>query len=205
MTSTRELNVERYSALVISVATIGTAWCAFQASVWSGRQAFALAESNAAYRRAIFAHNEANQERLLDVQLFLGLADAYYGGRERAVTFYLDRFPKMDRENLEAAMEAAMARKHLSLEDFKDTATLAAERKRDDAIDLAHRKHNGAARANHRSDLYILITVLFASSLFFAGMADKFNYPSIQRYFLLGGSGLVLVGLVLIARLPVAF
>ncbi|NLF32427.1 MAG: hypothetical protein GX591_16245 [Planctomycetes bacterium] len=45
MAATKELNVERWSALAISTATIGTAWRAFQASVWSGRQAFLLAGS----------------------------------------------------------------------------------------------------------------------------------------------------------------
>lgn len=203
--SFKKINAERYSALMISLATIATAWCAFQASVWSGVQTFQLAEANAMNRSAVFLHSEANQERLLEAQLLFHLANAYYGGNDRLTRFYLTWFPEVEYSAIVSLLDTVAHLDSFSLFLFSDSLIRTDEQARREYIAMSEERHAMAADANHTSDLYIFITVLFASSLFFSGMATKFEYEAVQRYFLLAGTGLVLVALVLILRMPIRF
>jgi len=41
-TARRDPNRERYAAALMSIATVATAWCAYQSAEWGSEQAFLL-------------------------------------------------------------------------------------------------------------------------------------------------------------------
>jgi hypothetical protein len=68
---------------------------------------------------------------------------------------------------------------------------------------LADEKAAAARTANQNGDNYVLTMVLFASVLFFAGVSSKMNRPR-NRVIILGfGVFTLIVGLVILASLPI--
>jgi len=57
-------------AVILGLATLGSAWSGYQSGLWSGIQTFRLAESTAAGRRAGEKSVNANQLRGVDLVLF---------------------------------------------------------------------------------------------------------------------------------------
>jgi hypothetical protein len=66
----REGWFELLVAVILGLATLGSAWSGYQSGLWSGIQTFRLAESTAAGRRAGEKSVNANQLRGVDLVLF---------------------------------------------------------------------------------------------------------------------------------------
>ncbi|RFA30626.1 hypothetical protein CAI21_03660 [Alkalilimnicola ehrlichii] len=195
---------ELISAILLSIATVGTAWCSYQSAVWGGIQAFKLSDANRLSRESIMQRLEANQEALLEAGHLAEFIDARVRGDDALAQFYYHRFRPAMREAVDA---------WLATDPFEDAAapTTPFEMPQYDS-DFVHRAdalesesarvHDAAAEANHRSDMYLLATVMLASVLFFAGIAPKFSHLDI-RFFLLGmGSAMLTGAAVLLIRLP---
>ncbi|MCL7927530.1 MAG: hypothetical protein M8841_07050, partial [marine benthic group bacterium] len=63
--SRKERRLETWSAILMSLATVATAWCAYQSAEWGGEQSFMLGESNRAGREATLQESLAMQRRSL--------------------------------------------------------------------------------------------------------------------------------------------
>ena len=50
--SGRDRILEMFAAALMSIATVTTAWCAYQSAEWGGEQAFLLGESQRSGREA---------------------------------------------------------------------------------------------------------------------------------------------------------
>src|SRR6185503_10565912 len=61
---------EPVALVLLSLATVGTAWCSFQAAVWGGVSQRTMNMSAAASRRAVTDQLQGYQIALLDVLLF---------------------------------------------------------------------------------------------------------------------------------------
>ncbi len=66
-----ERRFETWSAILMSLATVATAWCAFQSAEWGGEQSFMLGESQRLGREASLQEALAQQRRSLDAALFM--------------------------------------------------------------------------------------------------------------------------------------
>jgi hypothetical protein len=198
--------VELVATILLSVATVATAWSAYQANRWNGEQAKAAARANATRIESTRASGVANRQVQIDVALFTQFIDAFAQEQTELANFYRTRF----REEFKPAFEAWVATRPrtnpdaplspFELPEYRLAANEEAERLEADADAFA-----AEARRNiQRSSNYILGVVLFASALFFAGMSTKLATPRL-RVVLLGIGCLLFLGtLVWIATSPVS-
>src|SRR6058998_916303 len=92
-------------AVILGLATLGSAWSAYQSALWSGIQTFRLAESTAAGRRAGEKFVYANQLRGVDLVLFEAYLRSLTENNSRLAEFLFQRF----RPEFKIATEAWLA------------------------------------------------------------------------------------------------
>jgi hypothetical protein len=174
---------EPLALVLLSLATVGTAWCSFQAAAWGGMAQGTMNLSAASSRNAVVAQLQNTQMGLLDVLLFSQFINARGGSNETLARFYADRF----RGEAKVAFEA-----WLTTRPFENTnapphpfvPSLYRPRLLEEAR-LAEaesqRLWERAGEAGRTSRSYVLITVLLASALFCGGTASKFEKLWIRR------------------------
>jgi hypothetical protein len=174
---------EPLALLLLSLATVGTAWCSFQAASWGGVSQRLTNLSEASSRRAFADELESYQLKLVDVLLFSEHINARANSNEPLARFYSDRF----RSEAKTAFNAWMA-----LKPFDDAnapphpfvTNLYHPRLLTEA-ELAEAESQRlwlqGAQAGRTGRSYVLITVLLACALFCGGTAAKFEVLWIRR------------------------
>jgi hypothetical protein len=196
---------ELLATILLAVAAVATAWSSYQSARWSGVQAIDFSRANAARVESTRASTEAGQLTQVDVLTFTQWVNAYAAGDRRLARFYFHRF----RDEFAPAVRAWVATRPLRSADAPPTPfAMPAYRvaKRAEAERLvadAERATADARRSNQRSDNYVLAVVLFAASLFFAGISTKLEAPG-QRGAILALGYLLFLGTVAwVATFPV--
>ncbi len=207
-TARRERHIDIASASILALATVLAAWSAFQSAKWSGEQATAYAQASAARQESVRNSIRAGQLTIIDVSVFEQYIDAYASGDEKLQAFYQDHA----REEFRPALDAWIA-----LGSGPDPETqpgtpfelpeyeLAANGEADRLETEAAQRFQDALTNNQRSDNYVLLTVLFASVLLFAGLAPKSRRYSIQRALIVLAGVELVVGIGLLVVLPKTF
>lgn len=201
----RDERVEIVAAILLSLATVLSAWGAYQATRWSGEQANAYAKS-AALRAEGNSHGTvASRQIQVDVATFLAWADAAAVNDERLADFIETRF----RTEFKPAFEAWRTSGSLDgaglplgtpfdLPEYRVAEQAIASEK----VAAADAALLDAQKANQISDNFVLTAVLFASVLFFAGIAARFR-PQWIRWAMLSVAVVVFVlGLIVEFLLP---
>jgi hypothetical protein len=188
--ASRSALFETVALLLLSVATVGTAWCSYQAASWGGYSAGRMNHSNSAARRAAALQLQASQMAVMDVMLFSSFLDAQQGGRDKLADFYRDRFrpeakTAFDKWIALRPFETAGAPPHPFVPELYQPQLLTDAAKADAESQDYWRQGSETAAVSRN---YVLITVLLASALFFSGVAARFSSPGIRR-------GLLAVGL----------
>ena len=174
---------EPVGLLLLSLATVGTAWCSFQAAVWGGVSQRTMNLSAVSGRRAAASQLQANQMAVLDVLLFSHYLNARVSSNEQLSRFYADRF----RSEAKTAFEAWMATQpfdnpnapaHPFVTNFYQPRLLVEAGL---AEIESQRLWQQAGEAGRTSRAYVLITVLLASALFCGGTASKFDTLWVRR------------------------
>ena len=174
---------EPVALVLLSLATVGTAWCSYQAATWGGISQRTMNLSAAASRRAVTGQLQSYQVALLDVLLFSQYINARAGSNEPLSRFYADRFRGEAKTAFAAWMatqpfENANAPAHPFVTNFYKPRLLEGAQL---AEDEAQRLWQQAGEAGRTSRSYVLVTVLLASVLFCGGTASKFETPWIRR------------------------
>jgi len=198
--------LELLSTVLLALAAVATAWASYQSSRWHGKQAEAQSASIAARVESARAASVANRQAQIDVAIFTQWVDAYALGETELADFYSRRF----RDEFKPAFEAWVATKPLqnrraplspfAMPQYKLGATAEAERLEAAAAAASHEVRIDIQRA----DNYVLAVVLFATSLFFAGISTKLHTQR-SRGTILGLGWLLFAGTVIwIATFPVS-
>jgi hypothetical protein len=167
--------IDVVSTVLLALATVATAWAGYQSSRWHGEQAEAQSRATAARVESARASGVANREAEIDVALFIQWVDAYALSETRLKQFYRRRF----RDEFRPAFQAWIATKPLTnpgapLTPFAMTEyTLAASHEVERLEAKAAVAAEEARKDIDRADKYVLAVVLFASSLFFAGISTR--------------------------------
>lgn len=169
--------VEFISAIVLSLATVGTAWCGYQATRWNGEKSGFSSDANSANLHAAQLANRAVLADSRNVGLFVEWSAAVYQEDQEFADFLLERFPT----ELAVVTEAWLALEPMKnpnapltpfdmpeyhLEDLAVSEELLVQVEADQAK---------ASEASQTANRYVLLTVLFASVLFFGGISGKFK------------------------------
>jgi hypothetical protein len=197
--------IEIVSAVLISLATVGSAWCAYQSTRWAGEMMISFNLADAARTESVRMSNRALQLTTIDVNLFTDYVAAYSNRNEDLADFLLNRF----RPEMKVATEAWIETQPLINPDAPATPfdmteyQLAAQSEADSLLKEALDHLDDAHKANERSDQYILLTVLFASVLFFGGISTKFNSIKIQISLVVFGSLIFVIMLIFVVTFPI--
>jgi hypothetical protein len=176
--------IEPVVAVLMALTTICTAWCSYESAVWTRVSNRLMNESNALERRAAQIEVQGNQALIVHTAMFMELLAAQHARNEQLASFYAERFPP----DVKKAYDAWLAQKPFENRDadahpfvpnlyqVRGTAGAAAAR-----ADSARRVAEARAAGN-RSGQYLANTVLFATVLFFAGTAGKFEQPRVRLF-----------------------
>jgi hypothetical protein len=196
---------ETLATVLLAVAAVATAWSSYQSARWSGVQAIDFSRASAARVESTRASTRAGQETMIDVLTFTEWVDAFEAGDARLVRFYSDRF----RDEFKPAVRAWVATRPLrtrgapptpfAMPEYQVAKEAEAARLEADAV----RATAAAQTANQRSDNYVLAVVLFAASLFFAGISTRLSAPPQRLAALAFGYALFLGTVVWVLTFPV--
>src|SRR6266513_1010983 len=180
--SLRNKWIEPVVAVLMALTTLCTAWCSYESAAWTRRSNRLMNESNAVERRAALLDVQGSQALIVHTSMFMQLLAAQHAGNEKLASFYAERFPP----DVKKAYEAWLAQKPFEnraaaphpfvpkLYKVRGPEVVAAARA-DAAARIAQ-----ARDAGNRSGQYLANTVLFATVLFFAGTAGKFEQPRVR-------------------------
>lgn len=197
--------VEFGSAIVLALATVLTAWCGYQASRWGGEQAAFYSEAAAARTLSAQASNAAMLRTSTQVGLFTEYVIAISEDNIKLADFIYTRFTP----ELQAATDAWRATQPLTNPNAPRSPfdmpvySVPEQAKADQLEQLANEKATKADEANELGDRYVLLTVIFATALFFCGISGKFQWQVIDAVMLSLGTLVLLGGLVGLLTLPI--
>lgn len=173
----RERLLEIAVVLLLGITTVGTAWCGYQASRWNDREGD-LAQQSSDYRvEASRFFGLASQKVAYDSTMLVQYAQAAQVNNQPLLQFYRsslvrpDFLPLLDK--WEAQVRAGQTPTNLLQDaDYLDaqlseyTAAVASA----ESATVASQTAAGAAND------YVVITILLAVALFFAGVTSSFRY-----------------------------
>src|SRR5215216_3074336 len=96
---------EVIAAVLLGVASLASAWSAYQSALWDGIQTFGIAEANVAGRQAAGRDLYTNQLRTIDAVMFERYVSALSEQNHQLAEFLLRRF----RPEMKVAVEAWLA------------------------------------------------------------------------------------------------
>jgi hypothetical protein len=196
--------IELVAVLVLGIATVGTAWCGYQAAQWNGVQASAMTASTDARVEASRLFGLATQKASYDSGMIAQYAQAVQAGNTKLVAFYRatlirqELLPVIDR--WEAVIKSGGTPTRL----IDDTSYMnaqfgpyrAATAKADAATTLS-------LKAGDTSHNYVINTILLAVALFFSGVTSSFTWRPARVLLVLAAIASLGVAAVTIVDLPV--
>jgi hypothetical protein len=200
-----ERRVEIVSATLLAMATVLSAWCAYEAARWNGMQTVRFNAANAARTEAIRLSDQALTLSALDDQLFTEYLVARDADNPRLAALLRQRFRPELRVALTAWLttdpftNAHAPASPFAMSAYTSTAEAAAEGK----LTFADQQVEAAKEASQRADDYILLTVLGSSVLFFSGLGAKLDGRAIQITLVVFGALLFVGTLAVAATFPI--
>jgi hypothetical protein len=185
--------IEVVTVLLLGLATVGSAWSAYQVSQWNGTE---TDEARAAASHRIDASREyalATQIVAYDAAAVSQYAQAVSADDERLQQFLLETIVRPGfRPVLDEWAEIVQAGGSPTnlIDDEEYLGDLLADSGQSDAEALAATERSEEAGAN--ADDYIQLTLFFATALFFAGITASFS-TRFSKLLLLSAAGITLL------------
>ncbi len=214
--------IEAIASIVLAVAVVLTAWAAFQAGKWGGEQSIQFSVAGASRTESTRADTRGGQLAQIDVSMFTDFIAAYiddigtgaiepYDGSTFTPTtatlsgFLYNRF----REEFRPAMDAWLAtdpagnpdapQTPFDMDEYQVAEFAEAQR----LVEIADQAAVDARTANQNGDNYVLTAVLFATVLFFSGIASKLENRWNRHFVNVVGIIGVVAGVIILIKLPV--
>ena len=195
--------IDLISVVLISLATLMTAWCSYQSSSWGSLQAKRYAEANELRIKAASEEDAAHTRTAIDVSLFVQYLSARSAEHSQFADFLRAHFPdelKKATDEWEAThpeTNPSAPSSPFTMPSFKVDAQERADR----FNQIANEAFMNGLHANQHSDDYVLVTVLFASVSFLGGIGGKLRYP-FHLVLLAFGALLLVLAFGMLTRLP---
>jgi hypothetical protein len=195
--------IELVSALLLALATISAAWCAYQSTRWSGVQANAYASAGANRQESVRASSEYGAQVNIDVAVFMAWVQARRDQDTDLAGFWEERFRAEFKPAFDAWLDSVPVGQippgsPFALAEYAPASRVLAEELERKAEDSAAE----AREANQTGDNFVLLAVLFASVLFFAGVGTKFKGYRVRVAMVALASVFYLVTTFLVFSLP---
>lgn len=199
--------IETITTILLSLATVLSAWCVFESSQWNGEQYFRIEDENNADRKRMQKEIAARQRQVGESQLFLQLVDAITNDNKEKESFLWNRFPphlkkatlawkELDPQNNLKAPISPMQMKEYVVPEEADIEIYAAH-----ALEFKRK----ANECDNRSDNYMLLSLILSTVLFFCGLIGVTNSKSNKLILLSFASFIFVVAFYFVLKFPVIF
>ncbi len=193
---------ELVAVVLLSVTAIVTAWTGFQASKWGGAMSIAFSEASSSRIEASRQESLARSKVTIQVSLYTAWLQAYQDGDTELADFLESRFP----EPLASTFPAWIDTQPLQNADAPATPfameqyVLPEQEAAAEADARADERFATALRNNQRGDNYTVLTIGFATVLFFAALSGRMRSPRAQWTLLsIGCLGFVVLSAILLS------
>ena len=193
-----ERHCENWAVILVSLAALATAWCAYQSNIWTGNQEVDLAQADQFQVEASREYLSRNEHQMMHGFIVLKVIESLADGDMKRVETFLGRMSA----DLRSVVQAWLAQDPLNSKDAPPSPLLTQKYKDEVLAPLSRRLHEleasarennrAAARAGNISDSYVLLTVLLAMVLFFGGISSAIHSLSVRRAVLVCASVLFL-------------
>ena len=195
---------ETLVAIVLALAAVATAWSAYQSTRWNGEMAQEYNEAGALRTESVRVSNEGNERTAVAVTLTADWLIAELGGNRDVADALRTRMPP----DLDSAMDRWLATWQPGQpvppgSPFIEGSYAAPETEQAAELEKkAEAMFTRGRNANQYSDNYVLTGVVFALSLFFAGVASRFGHPRNAVRMVYAAAVLLALGVVLLLIQP---
>ena len=195
---------EMLAVLLLGIATIGTAWCGYEASRWNQDQGDLAREASDLRVEGNRQFGLATQSIVYDVNLVAQYAKAVVDGDTKLQEFFKTTLfrpaflPVLER--WQAAIDAGQHPPNL-LEDRDYIGSQFADYQATQS--KAEAKDVEAENAGENGDDYVFITLMLASALFFAGVTTSFKMHMARLVLISLAAVLIAYAISRIVTLPV--
>lgn len=195
--------IELAAAILLALATIVAAWSAYQATRWSGVQANAFSAAGAVRTEATQQNSVFAAQIQVDVMMWIEYLKQSQSDSEAGATFFEERL----RDEFAPAFEEWLTLvppgevppgTPFTLDSYEPEA----ERLAKELNEQAEVSAQEAREANQTGDNFVLIAVIMASVLFFAGVGTKLKGRAVRLMMLLFGMALFLGGVAFMFSMP---
>jgi hypothetical protein len=206
-TISRGERIEEFAAvLLLSLATVATAWSGYQAALWAGIQSQRYAQASTLRIHSQAQSTRAGQLRIDDLLIFNGWLEAHNNGDSKLARIYALRF----RGEFVPAFRAWLT-EHPFTHKPVHPSPLYEPQYRPAAVGLAARlddqanqRYEQGTAAKENDDRYILSTVFFAAVLFFSGISLRVDWRPLRTAVIAFGAAMLFGGFVFVLSLPSA-
>ena len=198
--------IELAATVLLSLATIVAAWSAYQSARWSGIQSVNFSAAAARRVEASQFNSAFTAQVQLDMISWLTYLEQRQAGSEDGAKFIRERMRKEFGPALDAWLASAPegeipAGTPFELPQYRLESKDTVDRLNTEADELSA----SAMEANQIGDNYVLVAVIMASVLFFAGVGNKLRGRTARLIMLGMGSALYIGGTWFMLSLPLSF
>jgi hypothetical protein len=169
--------IELVAVILLGITTVGTAWCGFQASQWSGASTDLARQASDQQVEGARLFGLATQQVAYDSTTVAQYSAAVASGNTELANFYRSTLVRPEFvpvfNRWEAELRAGRQPTPLS-EDQEYLATQLADYQK--SIEIAQQQSRESQVAGENSSAYVSVTILLAVALFFAGVNSSFKY-----------------------------
>ena len=198
--------IELIAVLLLGLTTLGTAWCAYEATQWSGQSSDLGRQSAQQSVENARLFGLATQTIAYDSMTVAQYAQAVSDGNTRLRAFYResvirpDFLPTLNR--WEAEVRAGRAPIPLGQDpEYLATQLAPYEKSVAASAEISRQSQEAGATAS----AYVSVTILLAVALFFAGVVSSFRYRAARILLLAASLATLGVAASRLASLPVLF
>ncbi len=201
------LAADYLNTFILSLAAVLTAWSVHQATLWSGKESFMLAEAGLVNRASIRYELEGRQASMMDMVTFSNFLEAHVEGEEERMKLHQQSFSPELRVAFDHWWEkdpltSADAPPHpFDLPEYVHPEQLKSEALRKQSIGAFQL----ADRYNDVADGYMLVTVFLAMVLFFCGLAGRTMARPIRNLMILISIVWLAASVIALATKPVTW
>jgi hypothetical protein len=192
--------------ILLSLATLVSAWCSYQANIWDDEDKKLKLLSVSLEEEANKKVLESNQLKSVHSNFVMTYMEHFQKGDSEYCNFMLARADSI----LKPAMEEWIKKNPLKNPDVPSPLLLDSYKDypMKQAIDfktMSSQKKSESERANNFSDKYMHLTVLFALVLFFSGISGTLKNNAAQILSLIISVIVLVASVIILMQLPVGY
>jgi hypothetical protein len=198
--------LEVFASIVLALATVGSAWAVYQANQWNNKESDEMNASNTARIESSKQTTIATASVVYDATVLSQSAAAVADGNTQLQQFYRDKLYRPEfRAFVDQAIAAAGGDPTAIPNLFANQTYLNSLFDKPRQLeDQAEKSAVASNAAGTNANSYVLIAVILAITLFFAGTATSISWVPLRAVLLAVATVALAVGAARLASLPLA-